>query len=662
MRNRPSSGAVALAGLWLVAVLAPVAKGSPPPPGIPGGQVVAIATPESVGAVGLAVLTGDRPPELIMASAGQIELRAFRADGSLGSARVQPVTAAAPLGVAELFLPDGVGIVDRAARAIIVLEVDDSGVADARHPLRDAGRVPLAGDPVAVASRITDNFIDDPYTLIAVAERDTRDVRIFRGPHAAAEVADLGAAPTSVAVGEDDEGTPVVAVGTDDGVELIGVEEEDLSPRQDLAIPGGVASVALVGPDKDLGVTFGADERSDLAAVRNDGTVLLFRGSAAGGVMSRRATVLTGASPSGGAGAHVVSGEFGGDVAQDVATVSADGRVVVTFGSVGGPRRAGRQYQTGPTAGAPAVGDFAGDDHQDLVFPATEPDQVRLLPMPGDEQISADATAGGLAAGFGRLLWWRRDGRGGMRLVERRSGTSRDLPVRVPSRPIRTIVGRNERDHPAVAYGRCARRCRAETLDLVTLRERPVALPLAKGCSAQSVAVWGHDVAYGSVVGRRCPASQRGMWLRRAGRTPRRLTSDRGLLGGLDSRHVAWVAYRDNAGRAFVDGPSGRHLVGLLQSPGVADFIDGSIRGPVFAGGRAWWAEWVSFISGDTGTFKRARADGRHCEVTARDVPTHDEELDAAVDRGSVYYANERGVFHALADSLNWRPEKCTSP
>ena len=142
-------------GLWWVAVLAPVAHGSPPPPGIPGGQVVSISMPAPVGAAGVAMLTEDEPPELITVSAGQVEARAVRADGSLAAGRAQPVNAAAPVGVVELFVPAGIGIVDRAARALILLEVDDSGVVDARHPFRDGGRVELAGDPVAVASRST---------------------------------------------------------------------------------------------------------------------------------------------------------------------------------------------------------------------------------------------------------------------------------------------------------------------------------------------------------------------------------------------------------------------------------------------------------------------------------------------------------------------------
>jgi hypothetical protein len=642
-------------------VLALGARGNPPPPGIPGGQVVAISMPAPVGAAGIAVHTEDEPPELITVSAGQVEARAIRADGSLAAGWAQPVNAAAPVGVVELFAPAGIGIVDRAARALILLEVDDSGVVDARHPLRDGGRVALAGDPVAVASRLTDDYVVDPYALIAVAERDVRDVRIFRGVRANGEAVELDAAPTSVAVSADEQGTPIVAVGTDDGVVVIDIDGGEVNERQELAIPGGVTSVAYVA-DEELGVTFGPDLRPDLAIVRTDGAVLLFRGRGTGGAVSRRSTVVMGPPGGGGTGAHVVSGDFGADVAQDIATVSSDGRVVVTYGSAGGRPRARREYQTGPTAGVPVVGEFAGDDHDDLIFPATSPDQIRLLPMPGDEQISADATAGGLAAGFGHLLWWRRDPAGGRRLVSRTSGTPHDLPVRVPSRPIRTIVGRNERGHPAVAYGRCGHRCRPESLDLVTLRERPVALPLAKGCSTESVAVWGHDVAYGSVVGRRCPAARRGMWLRRAGHAPERLTRRRGLLGDLDARHVSWVEYADNSGRAMVDGPGGRRLVGLLQAPGVADWIDGSLRGPVFVNGRAWWSEWVSFLSGDTGTLRRSLADGRRCEAAARDLPTHDEELDAAVDHGSVYYANERGVFRARSDSLNWFPERCTRP
>jgi hypothetical protein len=175
-------------------------------------------------------------------------------------------------------------------------------------------------------------------------------------------------------------------------------------------------------------------------------------------------------------------------------------------------------------------------------------------------------------------------------------------------------------------------------------------------------AIWDHDVAYGSVRGRRCAASQRGIWVRRGGRPARRLTSSRGLLGGLDARHVSWVAYNDYSGRAIVEGPTGRHLVGLLQSPGVEDWINGSMRGPVFANGRVWRSEWVSFISGDTGTLKRALPDGRRCEATARDLPTHNEELDVAVYRCSVYYANDRGVFRARTDSLDWAPQHCTEP
>jgi hypothetical protein len=133
------------------------------------------------------------------------------------------------------------------------------------------------------------------------------------------------------------------------------------------------------------------------------------------------------------------------------------------------------------------VGDVVGDDLDDLMIPAAGLAEVRLLPMPGDEQISADPTAGKLASGLGRLVWWRRDPAGGLRLVEHTAGATRDLPVRVPSAPARTILGRNPQGRPAVAYGRCSRACRAEAFDLVTLRERPVPLRLPEGCFPESV-------------------------------------------------------------------------------------------------------------------------------------------------------------------------------
>jgi hypothetical protein len=96
-----------------------------------------------------------------------------------------------------------------------------------------------------------------------------------------------------------------------------------------------------------------------------------------------------------------------------------------------------------------------------------------------------------------------------------------------------------------------------------------------------------------------------------------------------------------------------------VTSPGVEDFIDGSLRGPLFSGADVYWAEWVSFTEGDTGTLYRASPSGARCQGTIRDLPTHRGELDAAAHSGRVYYADHRGVFEAQRSSLEWDHERC---
>jgi hypothetical protein len=120
-----------------------------------------------------------------------------------------------------------------------------------------------------------------------------------------------------------------------------------------LAVAGGVASVAVIGPDNFFH-TFEGNALTDLVVIRGDGAVLSFRETRTGGVVSARPRVLAGAPLPSAADAHIVSGRYGGGPALDVATVTADGRVAVTFGSLHGPPRTGPEYATGPGAGVPA--------------------------------------------------------------------------------------------------------------------------------------------------------------------------------------------------------------------------------------------------------------------------------------------------------------------
>jgi hypothetical protein len=91
----------------------------------------------------------------------------------------------------------------------------------------------------------------------------------------------------------------------------------------------------------------------------------------------------------------------------------------------------------------------------------------------------------------------------------------------------------------------------------------------------------------------------------------------------------------------------------------MATFIDGSFRGPLFSGAGVYWAGWVSFTEGNTGTLYRASPTGARCQGTLRDLPSHGGELDATVDPRRVYYADHRGVFEARRSSLEWDPQHC---
>ena len=124
-------------------------------------------------------------------------------------------------------------------------------------------------------------------------------------------------------------------------------------------------------------------------------------------------------------------------------------------------------------------------------------------------------------------------------------------------------------------------------------------------------------------------------------------------------RHVGWDDYTQSSGRAHVLGPRGARLVGRTVAPGVEDFIDASFRGPFFSGGRAWWAEWSAFVSGQFGVLHVSTPTGRDCRSSIRDLQTHHGELDVAVLDGEVFYAGERGVFRADRASLELRRGKC---
>jgi hypothetical protein len=521
--------------------------------------------------------------------------------------------------------------------------------------------VPVGTAPAAMAAIEIVNG-DEFTTLLAVADEGSGDVALLNPDEASlVERVEIGAAPGSIALTSTFvDGDTLVAAGTPVGVTVLAVDTFDGVEghvRQRLAVPGGVTAVALAESPWS-GATIDDDPFTDLFVARGDGALLVYHGTK--GARFRTTADVVSAPGVVAAPARVFAGRFGGDSALDLAALGADGRVTEFLGSLDGARvRAMPAIDSGVMPAAAIAGDVAGDELDELVVAAHGGGALRTVVSGQDRSISSDATAADLSAGSGQVVWWRRVGLR-YQLVDWSAGRLRDVPVALTARPVRTIVGVDKAGHPVAAFVGCARDgCGPHRATLPAGTAHPVALHLQVGCRADSVAIFGADLAYGPVGGRRCPSSARGMWLHRAGSRPVRLTKRRGQLGDLDADHVAWNDYTSISARAWVRGTGQAHLVGRIISPGVVDFIDGSFRGPLFGGLGVYWAGWVSLTEGDTGTLYRASPSGAHCRGTGRDLPTHRGELDAVADSGRVYYADHRGVFEAKRSSLEWHAVRC---
>ena len=630
------------------------AASAAPPPGPEAGSVTVGSLSRPAAAMSLGgVLGRSEEADLITASPGGIRVWPGHGDRGFTGSHAVPMPLVDPVAVAAI--DQGVAVADRAANALVFARPDERG------QLAAAGSVPVGTAPAAMAAIEIVNG-DEFSTLLAVADQGSGDVALHNPDEdSPVERVEIGAAPGSIALTSTYvDGDTLVAAGTPVGVTVLAVDTFDGvegQVRQRLAVPGGVTAVALAESPYS-GETIDDDPFTDLFVARGDGALLVYHGTK--GARFPTTPELVSAPGVVAAPARLFAGRFGGDRALDLAALGADGRATEFLGSLDGERvRAMPTIDSGVMPAAAIAGDVAGDDLDELVVAGRDGGALRTVVSGHDRSISSDTTAADLSAGSGHVVWWRRAGPR-YQLVDSSAGRLRDVPVTLRARPVRTIVGVDADGHPVAAFVGCGSHgCGPYRATLPAGTAHPVALHLHVGCHADSVAISGADLAYGTVGGRRCPSSARGMWLHRAGSRPVRLTKRRGLLGDLDADHVAWNDYTSISARAWVRGDARAQLVGRITSPGVVDFLDGSFRGPLIGGPGVYWAGWISFTEGDTGTLYRASPSGARCQGTGRDLPTHRGELDAVADSGRVYYADHRGVFEANRSSLEWHAVHC---
>ena len=314
----------------------------------------------------------------------------------------------------------------------------------------------------------------------------------------------------------------------------------------------------------------------------------------------------------------------------------------------------------GVDAVALAGGSFGGDEADDLAYVNAD-GTLGTLVIPGDRLVAAGAGLRNLNARDGRVVWSHR-------LVSRRyqlggattDGTPLTLPTAMSRRPFRPHLGRARDGTPVLAYVRCRtlRRCRGYVWSFANAREREVRPRMAAGCQPTELAEWGATRAY--IVGaahakRHCP--NRGIWLAH-GRTARRRGTNAYSIADLRGSTVFW---------------EGDDELRVGHTTGRAPALDGSedftVAGAVALddGFAYWWEGGES--SGATllrTPLSPLSALGRSCRAWQAWPPddkqfpnpindfTDVSEPVVGVDHGRVFYAIDQGIFELARTRLRW--------
>ena len=402
--------------------------------------------------------------------------------------------------------------------------------------------------------------------------------------------------------------------------------------------PGGRRDVLGVGRSRPLWVNgFVVADALDGTVVAISGTRVRGRVKLPGGAASQPAAVTLNPSRAN-SGFDAVVATRG-----KVFAVPAFGR-----GEVRVPR--GEACRPHPVA-AVLAGDFGGDRWPDVAV-ADSTGRVAFLVTPGARVISPDPRAARPAARDGLIVWSRHSGRREYRLASR----SGDLPVATSEAPLAPRIGRARDGTALVTYSRCRReRCKPLAWSPGHRRERRIPVATPRGCTLKDAAVWRARVAYlfRSVPGGSCPRAARGLWLRNASGTPRRLSAHADRLGDLRGATVSWFdsLQGGDAWRLRVRLPSGQARTIASENIESARLNGGVLDGRFV---------YFGVIPEGRSTLFRAAVTGKRSQYLppverfpAKRGNLNDPQF--AINAANVFYADDFGVFEMRARDLHWR-------
>jgi len=543
-----------------------------------------------------------------------------------------------------------IAVADRATDNVLILAARPDGTFAIRQT------IPVGRAPAALAPTRTGVF---------VADAGSNDVRLLTsddaGSYRQTQVVGVAAEPVALATGSFGatsfgEDVAVAAAGADVVTLLIRDLTGALVRRLDVPVGRRPVDVATAGPgdhDVEIDQDDGLDGRlgDDVVVVdaaSADLSIVLSSAQAARAPRVRRVALP---SPLSAGPVFVDVARVDRDPHQDVVVAAPGGIARFAGDGRGGMRLVERQPFGVPTG--MVVDDFAGDTLPDVAAVTAATGTGALFVTLGDPLLAAAEAAENLAAGNGLLLWSERLRARRHALMRFSSGIASRVPVAASTAPIRADVGRDRRGAVVVTYARCGRTCRPYAFDPISGRERRLPLVAPVGCQVTEVAQWRARVAYVLRPTRRGGCRRDGgVWLTRRGARARRLAPRPAGLGDIDATRVAWKVEDPQTSRARVrvaglDGPA-RTITRSALGGGIAQ-----IGGPWLSGRHGYWSRIEVFDPGVTAsTIARFTEVGAHRLTIAAGLFGNFDlnRVDFAVDRHSLFYSGERGVYLADAE------------
>jgi hypothetical protein len=262
-----------------------------------------------------------------------------------------------------------------------------------------------------------------------------------------------------------------------------------------------------------------------------------------------------------------------------------------------------------------------------------------------DVALTMDRTATNLSAHHGQLVWTRiaKDGRA--RLVRRVGGQNKDVRVPTKSGLFDPDTGTSHGGHQVIVYTRCAgvsgKGCDIWLYNDGTRREHKVPGAARASCSEFAPSIWIGTIAFA----RSGPGSCPGLYVLRRGHL-RRLDTRTPAQTDMRGSRVAYLytpagdTSRDSVRVRSVYGGKSRRIVSGV----VTKKESYRLTNPIVDDGFVYWLQEDrirhEFFGG-----RGLAAQAAPLEFTAQTFPGRVTSI--AVEDGTVYYANGRGVFQA---------------